>query len=191
LPPFAVIGCADHQEVAREIAERSITLVKNEGQVPLRVGPEQTIAVITPIPVNLTPADTSAQVQIRLGELVQQRHARTRALQIPFYASGAEIAAVVEAASQAEVVIVGTINATQDPGQIELVRALYQRGKKPVVVALRTPYDLSVFPMVGTYLCSYGIRSITIQALVRVLFGEIEAHGILPCAIPGATTGVV
>jgi hypothetical protein len=39
--------------------------------------------------------------------------------------------------------------------------------------------------MIETYLCAYGIRSTTTEAVARVLFGEIEARGVLPCAIPG------
>jgi beta-N-acetylhexosaminidase len=52
------------------------------------------------------------------------------------------------------------------------------------VIALRTPYDLIAFPMIETYLCAYGIRAVTTEAVARVLFGEIEARGALPCPIP-------
>ena len=69
--------------------------------------------------------------------------------------------------------------------QAALVQALHARGQQVIVVSMRTPYDLSVFPMVETYLCAYGIRDVNTEAVARVLFGEIAATGVLPCAIPG------
>jgi beta-N-acetylhexosaminidase len=86
-------------------------------------------------------------------------------------------------------VIVGTIRAEHDASQSQLVQAHCQRGQSPVVIALRTPYDVIGFPMVETYLCAYGIRPVTMEAVARVLFGEIEARGVLPCAIPDALAG--
>ena len=64
-------------------------------------------------------------------------------------------------------------------------------GKQPVVVSLRTPYDLRAFPQIETYLCAYSYRPVSTEAAARVLFGEIEARGVLPCTIPGASTETV
>ncbi|HVO44509.1 MAG TPA: glycoside hydrolase family 3 C-terminal domain-containing protein, partial [Aggregatilineales bacterium] len=185
LPPLEVVGCADHQRIAQTIADRSITIVRYEGQLPLHPGPDDRIAVITPTPTDLTPADTSSRVEILLAEAIRQRHPKVVAFELPPQASSEQIAAVAQAVAGAYQVIVGTINAVQDPSQANLVQALYQRGQPPIVVALRTPYDLTVFPMIKTYLCAYGIRPVTMEAVARVLLGEIEPTGILPCTIPG------
>jgi beta-N-acetylhexosaminidase len=185
-PPLDILGCPEHQAIAQQIADRSITLVKNGGQIPLKLASDDLVAVITPEPVNLTPADTSASVRITLAEHVQRRHLYTLALQLPHKASTQEIAAIAEVAGRAQVVIVGTINANHDSSQIALVRELIQRGKRPIVAALRTPYDLSAFPMIETYLCAYGIRSVSMRALARVLFGDLVAEGSLPCLVPSA-----
>ncbi|MBC7813325.1 MAG: beta-N-acetylhexosaminidase [Burkholderiales bacterium] len=185
LPSLDVVGSAEHRQIAQTIAERSITLVKNGGQLPLRPSADDLIAVITPIPLDLTPADTSSHVTIQLAEFIQQRHSRTISLQFRQQAAEVEIRAIVEAAAKADIVIVGTIAADQDESQAALVRELHLRGKRPIVIALRTPYDLSVFPEIETYLCTYGIRGVTLQAATRVLFGEINAEGVLPCSIPG------
>jgi beta-N-acetylhexosaminidase len=89
----------------------------------------------------------------------------------------------------ADTIIVGTIAAETDAGQTGLIRALCERGQQPIVVSLRTPYDCVAFPMVQTYLCAYSIRAVSIEAVARVLFGEIEAQGILPVALPGLQVG--
>jgi beta-N-acetylhexosaminidase len=189
LPALDVVGCAEHQNTAQAIADQSITLVRNGGQLPLRPNPDDLIAVITPQPVDLTPADTSSQVRIRLAEKIQQRHRRVQALELPHRAAADDIAAILDAAAQADHVIVGTISAEHDASQMQLVQTLCQRGQSPVVIALRTPYDVIGFPKVETYLCAYGIRPVSMEAVARVLFGEIAARGVLPCAIPDALTG--
>jgi len=187
LPPLDIVGSAEHQAIAQQIADRSITLVRQANQLPLRPGPEDLIVVITPTPTDLTPADTSSHVDIVLANAIRQRHARVKAFELPPQASREQIAALLQAVEAAHTVIVGTINAVQDRSQIDLIEALYQRGQSPIVVALRAPYDLMAFPMIPTYLCAYSIRPVTMEAVARVLFGEIEPTGILPCTIPGVS----
>ncbi len=186
LPSLDVVGCAEHQRIAQEIADKSITLVRNfSNQLPLQPSSDDVIVVITPQPVDLTPADTSSYVQIQLAEAIENRHRRVRALQLPNNATPQALQDVLSAAEDASIVIVGTISAERDSSQIDLVQSLYERGHRPIVVAMRTPYDVISFPMIETYLCAYGIRPVTTEAIARVLFGEIEAQGVLPCAIPG------
>lgn len=181
--PLELVGCAEHQAVAQAIAEQSITLVQGRERLPLRLAPESDLLVISPTPRNLTPADTSARVPLRVADQIQPHHPRTQGLTLPANFSVKDISAVVGQAQEADTVIVGTINAAHDDAQAALVRALVAAGCDPIVVALRTPYDLLAFPEVSTYLCTYGIRSSSIAALVRVLFGEIPARGVLPCRL--------
>lgn len=183
LPPLDVLGCAEHRDIAQTIADRAITLVRDGGRLPLRPGPDQRIAVITPEPRDLTPADTSSHVRIDLAGAIRRRHPRTDAFTLPGGASGADVSAILAACQGADRVVVGTVAADQDPSQAELVRALHRRGQPPIVVALRTPFDITAFPEVDTYLCAYSIRAVSTEAVARVLFGEIEAAGALPCPI--------
>lgn len=191
LPPLDVIGSAEHRAVAQAIADASITRVRDAGQLPLRPTPETEIAVITIRPINITPADTSLGEKIPLADAVRARHPRTTALEIDYQAATRDIKAVIAAASNADIVIIGTICADQDPAQAALVRELYRLGKQPIVVSLRTPYDLRAFPEIETYLCAYSYRPVSTEAVTRVLFGEIEARGMLPCTIPGGLSEAV
>jgi beta-N-acetylhexosaminidase len=186
LPPLAVVGCKEHQDIAQTIANRSITMVSDNGRLPLRLSPDDELAVVSVSPADLTPADTSALVKIELADAVKKRHVRVSAHELPYRASAADIHRLVEATETAKQIVVGTINASHDPSQAAFVRALVDRGQQPVVVALRTPYDITAFPMVQTYLCAYSIRHVSTEAAAKVLFGEIEAQGVLPCAIPKA-----
>jgi beta-N-acetylhexosaminidase len=195
LPPLDVIGSAEHKAVAQAIADASITRVRDNGQslwrLPLRPTPETEIAVITIRPTNITPADTSAGEKIPLAEAIRARHPRTTALEIDYQAATQDVKNTLRAAERAEIVIIGTVCADQDPAQAALVRELHRLGKQPIVVSLRTPYDLRAFPEIETYLCAYSYRPVTTEAIARVLFGEIEERGVLPCTIPGGLSEAV
>ena len=60
MPNLTVVGCADHQKVADEIAERSITLVRDQASLlPLHLQLGRRIVVVIPKPQDLPPADKS------------------------------------------------------------------------------------------------------------------------------------
>jgi beta-N-acetylhexosaminidase len=66
------------------------------------------------------------------------------------------------------------------------VNALLQTGEPVIVVAVREPYDIASFTAVPTYLATYGLNPVSLRALVRVLFGEVNATGRLPVTIAAA-----
>lgn len=191
LPPLDVIGSAEHQAVAQAVADAAITQVRNRGELPLRPSTDTEIAVIAVQPENVTPADTSSGERVYLADAVRERHARTTGYTLPYGAPTSAIQPLIDATASADIVIVGTNCVDHDPTQGALVRELIRRGKQPIVVALRTPYDLRAFPDVETYLCAYSYRRASTEAVTRVLFGEIEARGVLPCTIPGSSVEAV
>ena len=79
--------------------------------------------------------------------------------------------------------IVGTVTAT--PGQVEMVKALLAASTAVVTVALRTPYDLSLYPDAATHLCTYSGHEPSMAALAECLFGGTRSGGSLPASIPG------
>ncbi|PWH11832.1 MAG: glycoside hydrolase family 3 [Anaerolineae bacterium] len=184
-PPLEVVGCAEHRRVAEEIAERSMTLVRDQANLlPLRPRPGARIGVFLPRPVNLTPADTSASVTPSLARFLRERHAEVDEFLFPFAPAEDEIAALREQARQYDYLVIGTLNAFQETSQQSLVHALLATGIPSILVALRLPYDLAVFPQADTYLCTYSILEPSLQALARVLLGELQPIGQLPVSIP-------
>jgi beta-N-acetylhexosaminidase len=147
--------------------------------------------VITALPEDLTPADTSSMVTIRLAEAVTKRHENTLALTMPLKPSAEEISSIIERLGTIETVVVGTISAEVLRGQSQVINQLLAAGKRVIAVALRTPYDIMAYPEVDAYLCTYGIRDASTEAAARVLFGEIAANGVLPCNIPLGEIGSV
>ncbi|MCI0709505.1 MAG: glycoside hydrolase family 3 protein [Chloroflexi bacterium] len=182
-PPLSVIGCGEHQQIAHEIAAQSITQLRGKN-IPLEVSTDDMIVVITPRPRDLTPADTSADVRISLVDAIRDYHPLVTGVEIDYEAPDEHVRRALQIAENADVVIVGTIAADRDESQAALVRALHERGQAPIVIAMRTPYDITAFPMIENYLCTYSIRAVSMDAAARVLFGKATAPGVLPCSLP-------
>jgi len=185
-PDLSVVGCDAHQAVASEIAERSLTLVRNDaGLLPLRLKPEARIAVVVPKPIDLTPADTSSYVMPALATALRQYHPEVDEYVLSYAPEAKEITGLLERLGNYDILILGTLNAYASPNQAEFVRQALKLGIPTVVVALRLPYDLAAFPEAQTYVCTYSILEPSMQALAKALFGKIAFRGQLPVSIPG------
>ncbi len=188
-PDIDVVGSAEHVALAREIAERAVTLVRDRDHlVPLRPLAEgsRRVVVIAPRPVDLTPADTSSYASLDLADAIRAALEQLGsagsviALESPLDPDVAANAALVSAAASGSVVIVGTVDAVAHPGQGRLVEALVASGAPVVAVALRTPFDILAYPSVRTYACSYGIQPPNLDAMADALLGRIPFRGRLP-----------
>lgn len=185
LPSLSDVGCAEHRAIAQQIADAALTAVRASDQLPLQPGSDQSVLLIVPEMVDLTPADTSSGVELSLSDALRQRGMQVKTFELPHEALPNHVADALALAEGAELVIVGTIAADRHKMQAELVNALIDLGHRPIVIAMRTPFDIVAFPRVETYLCTYGVRAPNVEAAARFLFGEIQATGVLPCVIPG------
>ncbi|HXF84556.1 MAG TPA: glycoside hydrolase family 3 N-terminal domain-containing protein [Anaerolineales bacterium] len=184
-PDLNVIRSSVHMQIADEIAEQSITLVRDHQRyLPLALDANKRIAVIIPAPKDLTPADTSSYVEPKLAHFIREYHTRTDEFKIPFAPDEREIAAIVERVQEYDVIIAGTINAYAEEKQAELIRQLLKIGKPVIIVAMRLPYDLAAFPQASAFVCTYSILEPSMRAAARALFGFGEMKGRLPVSIP-------
>jgi beta-N-acetylhexosaminidase len=185
-PELTVICSGEHMQVAQEIADASITLVRDRtGILPVRLSADQRIAVILPRPLDLTPADTSSYVVPALAEALREYHSGVDEFIIPHLPQARDITAIVEQAKAYNLIVIGTLNAFQQTGQVELVLELLRTNIPTAVIALRLPYDLMAFPDAPAYLCTYGILEPSMRSVAKVLFGRRSARGKLPVSIPG------
>ena len=184
-PDLDVVGSAEHRALERELAERSVTLVRDAGLLPVRLAPEAAILAVMPAPRDLTPADTSSAVAPGLATALRKQHPRVDEIVTSHPPTYAEIAAVRRRAADADLVVVGTISAVAGSPQTALVEALLTTGRPVVTVALRTPWDLAAYPVAGTHLCTYSILPASLDALAGILFGRLPASGRLPVSIAG------
>ncbi|HEX6145156.1 MAG TPA: glycoside hydrolase family 3 protein [Acidimicrobiia bacterium] len=183
-PPSDPAAVGSHLELADELARRSVTVVRDQrGMLPLHLEPGAKILALEPVPTNVTPADTTALYSPALGNALRAHHPDVTEIVYPHDPDSGDISGVLSAAAGHDLVVLGTVTAT--PGQAEMAKTLLATSTPVVTVALRTPFDLSLYPEAETHLCTYSAHRPSMAALARCLFEQPEGGGSLPAAIPG------
>ena len=178
--------------LAREIAERALTLVRDEGKLLASGGglrPEARVfnLAVTNGDDRLWVANPFVTASARGGK-------RIETVVLDERSSEAEVARAVERASKADVVLASLYGRVRT-GQARSVgipeagaRALNEllaRGKPVVGISFGNPYLLQSFPKLGTYLVAYGDMPSLQQAAARALLGQAGITGKLPISLPG------
>ncbi len=171
-----------HEDVAKAITDQTITLVKNDGgTLPLQANSDEKALVSGHggIP-------SGANAVEDLAEDMSKRGVGTDSFETGAMPDDATIAEAVSRAEESDLIIVITGWAWALEQQQKLVQALLGTGKPVVVAAVADPYDIAYFPEADTYLATYGFRAVSMEALARVLFGEVKPSGKLPVSLPAA-----
>jgi hypothetical protein len=184
LPEYDVVGSDEHLEVAQSIADHSVTVTAGADRLPLTVIPDEGLALVSTPHGNATPADSSAAVELRLEQQLRARHPALRHVCLPEGATASDMRTAVQAVAGCATVIVATIDAVGEAIQRQLLTEVARGRHLLVHLALRSPADATLSPAGAVGLCTYGIRPVSTEAAVRVLFGEIPARGVLPVRLP-------
>lgn len=167
----AALGTPEHLAAARRITDRTITAVRNDaGVLPLRAKP--TAALVT----GWGETTTRTLATVLGGTAMPTGTAPTQA----------QITNVVQASANADLVVVLTNALSGQPAQQDLLTKLLATGKPVVAVAVRNPYDVA-HTAAPTWLATYSYGAGSMEALARVITGEVSPAGRLPVAVPGPT----
>jgi beta-N-acetylhexosaminidase len=175
----ATVGTPEHLAAAQEVTDRTPTLLENDGDLlPLQPDSEQS-ALVTGWGASTTQA---------IADGMAERGLAADDFETGTNPTAAQIEAAVAQAQTHDLTVVTTNGAwrTGSEGQRELVNRLVATGKPVVAVAVRDPYDIAYFPDVPAYLTTYGYTGVSMQSLLRVLFGEVSPTGRLPVTVPSA-----
>jgi beta-N-acetylhexosaminidase len=178
-------------ELAREVAEHAITLVRNDDNlVPLRsLKPESRIFNLA-----ITNGDDRLWIANAFAGAISESGHKIETLVLDDRSSDAEVQKALERARGADMVIAslyGRVRTGQarsvglpEPGAKALATLI--TNKTPVVgISFGNPYLLQSFPELRTYLVAYGDMPSLQQAAARALLGEIDVTGKLPISLPG------
>ena len=172
-------------ELALETARRAVTCVRDRNSLlPIKPSSQQPWLALTPTPADLTPAETSSTVRLALSDAIRLGGIPANELPFSLDPDETEIRGLLEEVHHHSRILVGTFNAIDHPGQIALLTALAETDSPVIAVALRSPFDLSIYPEVSACLCTYSIQPASIQALGEALYGRIPLTGRLPVQIP-------
>lgn len=186
-PAFVPVPLTPSEEsgaLLAKIAEGSVTLVKDEGNLPLNCA--EPVLVIWPELRHRTEVDEPAVHQYNLANALRPYGDGVVLSVIGTHPDDEEILAALKRSADYEQIVVVTYTAEGEipEGQSRLVEALNRaHGSKVIVVSTRNPYDINAFPDTGTYLCLYENRSFSLDALAKVLTGKLAPTGKLPVGL--------
>lgn len=182
----AGINSEKAKKLAREIADASMTLVKNNKDViPLKNNKDYLIISIN----NTSDKNPSTQFLDGLGTKMQAINSGYKMLEIE---SGKfEIETYINEAQDYETVIIpvfskvvhksGTVGIPDK--QVELIKRLNDAGKKVAIISFGNPYLLKGFSGVDAYIAAYSDSPASVEAGIKALTGEIGISGKLPVTI--------
>ena len=184
-----IVDIPQHTRIAEEVAQRSITLAQDRmNLVPLPRDSTKKILVVTC-------ADAADLVAGRaFNSILTERFPAAATTRIDARSTDAEYAVAGAQADSADLVLVsvyvspraftGTIGA--QPAVAEFVEKIALSGKPIIVISFGSPYLLSAFPSVSTYLLAWGGSPVSQRAAALALLGEREINGRLPISLPPA-----
>ena len=184
-----IVDIPDHTRIAEEVAARSITLAQDKmNVVPLARDSTKRILIIT----YADPSDLVAGREF--NSVVRERLPAATTIRVDGRTSDAEYTSLGAQADSAGLIVVsayvsprefaGTVGAQAAFSQFVEKTAL--SGKPIIVLSFGSPYLLSAFPSVSSYLLAWGGSPISQRAAALALLGEREINGRLPISLPPA-----
>jgi beta-N-acetylhexosaminidase len=178
-------------ELAREIAEHAITLVRNDDNlVPLNsLKPEAHIFNLA-----ITNGDDRLWIANAFVSAIARSERKIETLVLDDRSSDAEVQKALERANRADLVIAslyGRVRTGQarsvglpEPGA-KALSALITSRVPLVGISFGNPYLLQSFPGMRTYVVAYGDMPSLQQAAAGAVLGKIDVTGKLPISLVG------
>lgn len=176
------------QELASELSEASVTVVRNENNL---------------LPFGSLEGAKVASVTVGAGvgtafQKMMSRYAPVKHFIFEDKPNGEkEIAEMLEYMQPYEAVVVGVHEISNSPrrrhnitnGTINFVTRLREANKKVVLCLFGTPYSIRFFPQTNALICANEDNETTQQVTSQILFGALPALGRLPVSAAGYKPG--
>ncbi len=177
----------ENVKFANQLAERSMTLFRNEKNVlPLGTKQAQNTLFI------IVAGDDDADQGNVFKTAIETRVKNARVVRVDKRTTGKEYDAISDEAKKAGTIVVapfvkraalkGTI--TLPDAEAEFVRKLIDKNKSVAVVAFGSPYQLQQFPEAKVYLAAWAVEDVAQTAAARAIFGETAITGRSPVGMP-------
>jgi beta-N-acetylhexosaminidase len=184
-----IVTVPEHTNIADDVAARSITLAQDRMNV-VPLGRDSTKRILS-----ITYADPSDLPAGRaFNEVIGQRLPAATTVRVDARTTDAEYATLgAQADSAALLVVSAYISPREFSGTVgaqaafsQFVEKIALSGKPIIVISFGSPYLLSAFPSVSSYLLAWGGSPISQRAAALALLGEREINGRLPISLPPA-----
>lgn len=179
-------GDLSHDDISLEIARRAVTLVRDDGLIPLRQGASGGSLLV----VSMRDGEGGAN-PLWLTSGIETRAESVESVLLDRAPSDAELADLAAAAGRTDVCVVAVFDeiaawkdrAVPSGWMSRVGSALAASRSGTVVVGFTTPHAAPLFPEAASYVCCYDTTPHSQTAAAEALFGEIAIEGRLPVAV--------
>ena len=175
-----VVGVPLHMEMAREVAERSITLIKNQRNLLPLLGTRRARVMSVSF---RNPGDvlSGRYFDSRLRETYPRLVSRS----VDESTNSEGYSDLLRRAGRSDLVVVSVYSnfagkVDLPDATVDFVNELARRRVTHVVISFGTPYLISLFPDVRVYLLAWSSAQVSQQAAADALFGDIAITGRSP-----------
>ncbi len=181
------MGKTQNFKMAKEMAEKAITLVKNEGNIlPLSPALDETLYVVDLYDGPNNHNESSFTKQLKTNGR------KVNSFQIDKSDSSVVADYILSQIPANGLVFLNAFaNPTEHKDEIFLpkveavfVNALIEKCEKVIVTSFGSPYLIQDFPKAPVYICAYKSSSILQTAAANAIKGKNDITGILPVTIP-------
>ncbi len=183
----SVIGQESHKRLAKNIAVKSITLVKNEKKI-IPIDPAKIYRTVC---ISITEGDENESDKI-FEKNIQDRFTNVQKISLSKKSAKKDYQRAYNVAKGANLILLpsfvkvkayeGTINLSEN--NTDFIKKILKLKTPSVVMSFGNPYLLSLFPEASTYLCAYGDPPVSQIAMAEAVVGENKITGRLPISIP-------
>jgi beta-N-acetylhexosaminidase len=179
-----VVGSPEHRELAMDIAQRSVTLLRDSANLISGARRGRTVLVQYMPETELRAGKAFAAEVNRVGAV--------KAFKVGPSVSAATLDSIARVAQGADRVIIATyVRRIEGEGRFAIpshiaawIDSMATR-EKLIVVSLGNPYLIRQFPHVGTYVVTYGVADAMERASARAVLGRASISGVIPVSLPG------
>ena len=180
------VGVEPHTSAAKAVAERSITVLRDERDLmPLLGTPNAAVYSVTYRRTN----DLRAGRAFNAG--LRQTYRRLRTAYVDQNSDAADYRAILARARQSALTVVSLhVGVRTASGSVALpepamdfVEAIARGSRPSIVVAFGNPYLLAEFPEIGTYVTAWSGVPVAERAAADAILGRIEVTGRTPTRI--------
>lgn len=182
-----VVSGDESKTLTDEIATRAITLVRNDGSLPL--DRSKKIAVLG--------FSNGFDGPLTMASFANTLRANGLKFDLVYLQENSfpdQVAAARKAANNADIIVVGLYGRVRSGARASvgipdngaaILSELLATNKKVIGVSFGNPYLLNSFPEMQTYVVAYGDMSSLQRAAARSLLGQQDTVGKLPISLPG------
>lgn len=178
VPDF--VGSEVHKMAMQKIYERGITEVGEQGKA---IQPGDQVLLVYPANEYATMVEDKRYATVTMAEEMRKVHDNVTDVELKPEQLDGQLEQVGRMAKDYDHIVGLTLNAIQHDTQQRLVETLIASGKPVDIVAIRSPYDLSLFEGANRMICTYEFTRTAFEVVAAGLVGTVQFKGKLPVSL--------